>query len=61
MIIDECGTEQCIIDDATEGHLEWIVKGVRADYPEARDVFTEPVENDRYMAEQFMLDDDFNF
>jgi hypothetical protein len=59
MIEDECGTEQCIIDDADSAHLGWIVKGVQADYPEARRVFTERVENQRYMAEQFLLDENF--
>jgi len=58
MIRDECGQEKCVIDEASQDNLEWIIKGVEASYPEAH-VYTERVENQRYLAEQFMLDDNF--
>lgn len=58
MRIDECGNESHVITIKDDEAAQYVIAGVEAAYPESK-VFTEPEENQRYVVEQFLLDNEF--
>jgi len=55
MIVDECGSEQCLYNDIPEELKDVVLAGVRAQYVEAREVFAEEEENNQYRVEMTRL------
>jgi len=55
MRTDECGHESCVLVIADDEAAQYTIAGIEAAYPESR-VFTEPEENQRFLAEQYDMD-----
>ncbi len=55
---DECGQESAVITIDDDEAAEYTIRGVEQSYPEST-IWTERERNERYFAEQQMLDDEY--